>query len=244
MPIETTKPVGEIAAENPASIPVFEALKIDYCCGGNRSLRDACALAGIPVETVTASLEKQKNQNPTALEVVVDWSRLSIGDLAGYILETHHVFTRTTLARLKELSAGVVKAHGAQHPELARVREIIGEMAEELEGHMAKEEEQVFPYLSAVEKAGGSKAGIPSPFEGGPLDTHPLKVLMWEHGMTGEEFLELHQLTRDFTLPEDTCGSYQALYQGLKDLERDLHRHVHLENNVLFKKAENQGILD
>lgn len=244
MPIETTKPVGEIAAEIPASIPVFEDLKVDYCCGGNRSLKDACALAGIPVETVIASLEKQKNRTPAPPEMVEDWGRLSIGDLAGYILETHHVFTRTMAGRLKELSARVMKAHGARHPELARVREIIDEMAGELEGHMAKEEEQVFPYLTAVEKAGGKKDGIQNPFGGGPLNTHPLKVLMWEHGMTGEEFLELHQLTQDFTLPGDACESYQSLYQGLKDLERDLHRHVHLENNVLFKKAGDQGILD
>lgn len=242
MPIELTKPVGEIAAQFPATIPVFENLKIDYCCGGNRSLKDACALAGVSPEKAAESLEKSKSQT-VAKEAPVDWNQKSMGELANYILEKHHSFTRAILGRLKDLSAKVTHAHGARHPELARVEAIVGEMAEEMEGHMAKEEEQVFPYLAAAEKAGG-KAGVHDPFQGGPLDNHPLKVLMWEHGMTGEEFSELHRLTQDFTVPEDACRSYRALYWGLMELEEDLHRHVHLENNVLFSKAMAAGILD
>lgn len=244
MNIELTKPVGEIAVEFPASIPVFEDLKIDYCCGGNRSLKDACALAGVPVEQVTASLEKKKNQTSAAPEQVEDWNRKTMAELADHILEKHHVFTHAILGRLKELSTKVAGVHGARHAELARVEELVHEMAEEMEGHMAKEEEQVFPYLKAVEKAGGKKEGIPNPFEGGPLDNHPLRVLMWEHGMTGEEFIELHRLTGDFTAPEDACRSYQSLYRGLRELEEDLHQHVHLENNVLFQKAMQAGIID
>jgi regulator of cell morphogenesis and NO signaling len=243
MLIDTAKTVGEIAVEFPASIPIFEDLRIDYCCGGNRSLKDACALAGVPVEKAAEALEKQKDQEP-AREGTVDWSRKSMGELGDYILEKHHSFTRAILGRLRELSAKVAKVHGGRHPELERVEAVVGEMAEEMEGHMAKEEEQVFPYLKAVEKAGGKKEGIPDPFAGGPLDTHPLKILMWEHGMTGEEFLELHQLTNDFNPPEDACRSYQSLYQGLRDLEEDLHRHVHLENNVLFRRAADSGWLD
>jgi regulator of cell morphogenesis and NO signaling len=243
MPIEITKPVGEIAVEFPASIPVFEDLKIDYCCGGTRSLKDACALAGVDVEKVAKSLERRKSQAPAA-DAAVDWSQKSMGELSNYILEKHHVFTRAILGRLRELSAKVAKVHGVRHPELARVEAIVEEMAGEMEGHMAKEEEQVFPYLTAVEKAGGKKEGIPNPFQGGPMDNHPLKVLMWEHGMTGEEFLELHRLTQDFTVPEDACPSYRSLYWGLIELEEDLHRHVHLENNVLFRRAVEQGILD
>lgn len=244
MNIESTKTVGQIAREFPASIHVFEDLKIDYCCGGNRSLKDACALAGVPMEKVAESLEKKRTQASVKTEVVVDWSRASLGELADYILETHHSFTRAILGRLRELSAKVARVHGGGHPELARVEEIVGEMAEEMEGHMAKEEEQVFPYLKAVEKAGWKKEGIPNPFQGGTQENHPLKVLMWEHGMTGEEFLELHRLTGDFKAPEDACRSYQVLYRGLMDLEEDLHRHVHLENNVLFQKAMEKGILD
>ncbi|HJT24505.1 MAG TPA: hemerythrin domain-containing protein, partial [bacterium] len=190
------------------------------------------------------SLEKQKVQAAAGPGAKLDWSRKSLTELADYILEKHHSYTRDQLGRLRALAAKVVQVHGLRHPELENIGRLVGEMAEEMEGHMAKEEEQVFPYLKAVEKAGGKKAGIPDPFQGGPLDNHPLKVLMWEHGMTGEEFIELHRLTNDFTPPKDACGSYQALYRGLKELEEDLHQHVHLENNILFSKAMTAGILD
>ncbi|SRR5579871_1363845 len=242
MPIEMTMTVGEIAVEFPAAIQVFEDLKIDYCCGGDRSLKDACALAGVSVEKVAESMEKRKPQTPSG-DRESDWRQKSMTELTNYILEKHHLFTRAILGRLKELSVKVARVHGARHPELMRVEALVADMAGEMEGHMAKEEEQVFPYLTAVEKSGG-KEGVPNPFQGGPLDNHPLKVLMWEHGMTGEEFLELRRLTRDFTVPEDACQSYRSLYLGLIELEEDLHRHVHLENNVLFRKAVEQGILD
>lgn len=243
MNIEITKPVGEIATENPALIPLLEELKIDYCCGGNRSLKDACALAGVPVEQAVGSLERLAALSARP-QAETDWQRKTMTELSDYILEKHHTYTRSQLGRLKALAAKVVQVHGGRHPELAGVEGVVKEMAEEMEGHMAKEEEQVFPYLKAVEKAGGRKDGIPDPFQGGSLENHPLKVLMWEHGMTGEEFIELHRMTGDFTPPQDACQSYQALYRGLRELEEDLHRHVHLENNILFQKAMQAHIID
>ncbi|HVZ79812.1 MAG TPA: iron-sulfur cluster repair di-iron protein [bacterium] len=241
---EATRTVGVIASEFEPSIPVFEGFKIDYCCGGNRTLSEACNLAGIPVEKVVSALKKVEEDRAFAAGASMDWKGKSAAELIDHILTKHHVYTRSQLARLKALSEKVLNVHGNNHPELSRLSEIVHEMAEEMEGHMAKEEEQVFPYLQAVEKAGWNKEGIADPFGGGPLDTHPLKILMWEHGMTGEEFVELHQLTQDFTPPPDACRSYQALYGGLRELEADLHRHVHLENNVLFEKAMEKGILD
>ena len=243
MSIEITRTVGEIAAEKPALIPVLEDMKIDYCCGGSRSLGDACALAGISVKTAVEVLEKFSTQ-PQGLEWEPDWRKKSLAELADYILEKHHVYTRSQLGRLRELATKVHRVHGERYPELARVAELVHEMGEEMEGHMAKEEEQVFPYLKAQEKAARKKEALPDPFQGGPFTNHPLKVLMWEHGMTGEEFEEIHRLTRDYMPPSDACQSYQALYRGLAELERDLHRHVHLENNILFPKAMAAGILD
>lgn len=243
MTIELTKTVGEIAVENPAVIPFLEDMKIDYCCGGNRTLGDACQLAGVPAEKVISTLKKIHLETPKA-DPAVDWKDQPVSAITHYILEKHHTYTRSQLARIKKLASKVTAVHGARHPELTRVEEIAKEMAEEMEGHMAKEEEQVFPYLTALEKAGWKKEAVPDPFQGGPLTNHPLKVLMWEHGMTGEEFEELHRLTNDFTLPDDACGSYQALYAALSGLEQDLHRHVHLENNILFRKAMEKRVLD
>lgn len=241
---EPTRTVGEIASEFEASIPYFEELGIDYCCGGNRTLDAACNLAGIPVEKVIAGLEKLGTRPTGEGEERIDWKERPVSELIRHILEKHHVYTRVQTSRLKALSQKVRDVHGAHYPELVRVAEIVQEMAGELEGHMAKEEEQVFPFLTACERVGWSRTGVTDPFGGGPTDTHPLKVLMWEHGMTGEEFEELHRLTNGFTPPPDACRSYQALYGGLRELEADLHRHVHLENNVLFQKAMEKGILD
>ena len=243
MTIQLTRPVGEIATENPCLIPLLEEMKVDYCCGGNRSLKDALVLAALPVEGSLRRLEERAHAGKEGGLVEPDWRSSSMEELIDHILEKHHGFTRSQSVRVRELAQKVAQVHGDRHPELARIAELAREMAGELEGHMAKEEEQIFPYLKAVEKAGGKK-GIPDPFAGGPLDQHPLRILMWEHGMTGEEFSELHRLTVDFTPPQDACGSYRALYQAFQELEDDLHQHVHLENNVLFRKAEEAGILD
>jgi regulator of cell morphogenesis and NO signaling len=238
------KTIGEIAAEFQASIPLFESMKIDYCCGGNRTLGAACSLAGVPVEKVLSALERLNDESTARQEALPGWKNKTMEELIDHILSKHHVFTRSQLARLRGLSAKVKGVHGAHHLELFRLDEILNEMAGEMEGHMAKEEEQVFPYIRALEKTGGQKEGSPNPFEGGPLDTHPLKILMWEHGMTGEEWIEIHQLTNDFAAPGDACQSYQALYRGLKEMEVDLHQHVHLENNILFDRVMKLGWLD
>ncbi len=242
MNIETTQWVGKIALALPGSIPVFEKLGIDYCCGGNRPLQEACLLAGVPLEEAVQALKKV-NEGKGFAETV-DWDQKTMSELIDHILEKHHIYTREQLIRLKKLAAKVRMVHGAHHPELIRVDEIVQLMAEEMDGHMTKEEEQVFPYLKAVEAAGNRKEGVPSPFGREGEDTHPLRILMWEHGMTGEEFNELNQLTGRFTPPPDACNSFMGLYHGLKELEQDLHQHVHLENNILFSKAEEANILD
>jgi regulator of cell morphogenesis and NO signaling len=240
--IEATQWVGKIASAMPSSIQLFEKLKIDYCCGGNRALQEACQLAGVSLSETLSALKKLQTENRTM--DTTDWPNKTMTELINHILDKHHAYTREQLARLKKLSAKVKAVHGAHQPELDRVDKIVQLMAEEMDGHMGKEEEQVFPYLKAVETAGGKKDGIADPFLRESEDTHPLRILMWEHGMTGEEFVELNQLTNNFEPPEDACNSYRGLYHGLKELEQDLHQHVHLENNILFSKAEAAGILD
>jgi len=234
--------VGKIASALPSSIPLFEKLKIDYCCGGNRPLQEACQLAGVPLpETLLALKQLQAETKPVDAP---DWSDKSMAQLIDHILTKHHVYTREQLARLKHLSAKVKTVHGAQHPELERADEMVQLMGEEMDGHMGKEEDQVFPYLKALETAGGKKDGIPDPFLREGVDTHPLKILMWEHGMTGEEFVELNLITNNFAVPSDACNSFLGLYHGLKELELDLHQHVHLENNILFDRVLKLGWLD
>jgi regulator of cell morphogenesis and NO signaling len=244
MKIKESTPIGDIATEIQAAIPLFDSLKIDYCCGGQRTLKEACDLAGVPLEKAMTSLSKLKAKDMSNPDAPILWSRKPIRELIDHILERHHAFTRTQLVRLQELSEKVLWAHGTRHPELLRLDILLKEMAGELEGHLTKEEEVVFPYLKRFEEAKTKGEKFMDPFKDDKEKEHPIQVLMWEHGMTGEEWLEIHRLTRDFTTPAEADPSFRAYYRGLKELEDDLHLHIHLENNILFQRITEEGILD
>src|ERR1700690_1072284 len=137
MKIEINQSVGSIVTKHPSTIPLFEGLKIDYCCGGNKTLKDACAAAGASVEKVISSLEKL-SPSPTQDQ---DWSKRSLSELVNFLLEKHHVYTREQLALVDKLSEKVARVHGQNHPDLLKVRRVFTQMADELEHHMLKEEQ-------------------------------------------------------------------------------------------------------
>ncbi len=242
MEITEIMPVGKIAVEVKGAIPFMEELKLDYCCGGRRSLKEACELAGVPVKETLDLLGKiQARSNPDT--VFMDWTNRPLVEFLDYIVEKHHVYTRTQTSRLLGLAEKVVKVHGEKHPELLELRDKVGEMGRELDGHMAKEEQVVFAFLRRLEEE--REAGnIAQPVPQGPVLSQPLKVLMWEHGVTGEGFLEIHRLTNGLTPPEGACMSFKGLYEGIRELEADVHQHIHLENNILFPKLTQMGLAE
>ena len=142
---------------------------------------------------------------------------------------------------MKVLAEKVEAVHGKNHSELQEVKSLVVEMVDELDGHMAKEEDVIFPAILEGEK--NLESGINPHISLSHL-VQPLKILRWEHAVTGDEFQKLRRLTRGFSVPADGCTSYRELYDGLIELEADLHRHVHLENNILFRKVEEEGILE
>ncbi len=243
MKVSPERAVRDIASQIQAAIPLFEDLKIDYCCNGQRSLDDACAAAGIPVERVVQSLERLLSHAPSNPDAPTPWIKKSIPELIDHILQTHHTFTKVQLQKLLKLSEKVSREHGSRYPDLIRLHGLLGTMAEELEGHLAKEEEVVFPYLRRLWDRSQNKDLKAKQFPKEVFQENPINQLVWEHGMTGEEWLEIHRLTRDYTTPVDACASYRALYQGLKELEEDLHKHIHLENNILFYRLKEMGLL-
>lgn len=227
---ETT--VREIALQLPDSTRVFEEYKIDYCCGGDQPLDRACAAAGIAVEQVMSMIAgiaeaKAKSEH--------DFTETSIPDLITHIVETHHVFTKAEMERLEALTFKVVSAHGANHPELLRLQHLFAQLCNELRPHMFKEEQVLFPYMVAMTTAAEQK--LPAPFAPFGTVNNPIRMMMREHDGAGEILRELRVLTADYTLPADACASYQTLYQALDSLEKDLHQHIHLENNILFPNA-------
>lgn len=225
-----TKTVREIALQLPGAARVFEALRIDYCCGGAQSLADACSAAGIAMSDVLARLEKAPRE-PTA-EV---WDSRPMSDLVDHILAVHHEHDRRELERLRALSTKVASVHAAHHPELAHVLRLVVRLADELEPHMMKEERVLFPYIRELDAYVRRSGPRPDAFFG--TIANPVTMMMNEHESVGEILRDLRATTKDFALPADACPSFTALYRALEEFEQELHVHIHLENNVLFPRS-------
>lgn len=228
----TDKTVAAIAIENPSSIPVFESLGIDFCCGGNRPLTDACAAKGVPVERVLELLANATDRTPAG---VSDrrWDAVPTSELIDHIENSHHVYIRTEVPNINALAAKVASRHGANHPETIEIREEFDALGRELLDHLLKEEHILFPYVREIEASGSSPTG--SCF-GGQI-ARPLSVMHAEHDSAGSSLERLAKLTGNYTPPADACVSFRALYEALRLFALDLHQHIHLENNLLFPKA-------
>ncbi len=219
--------VGQLAAQNPSALPVFERLGIDYCCGGDQSLDDACKKRGLDPQQVLAEIGRcpQDNGNTT------DWLAAPLSELCDHIKQTHHAFLREQLPFLTQLIDKVVDAHAERHPELNDVRETFRALRDELEPHMLKEERILFPAVRALEI---STQPVSLPF--GTVK-NPIGVMEDEHEHAGQALRRLRELTGDFSPPDDACNAYRGLLESLQRLEADLHEHIHMENNILFPRA-------
>lgn len=233
MPTETAKTIAQIAIENPVAAREFEKLGIDYCCGGKRTLEQACTTANLSVDEVLSRLEKLSTEQKATDRQ--DFSNMSLTDLIGHITTTHHVFVRRESPRIQELATKVAAKHGATHPEVRQVPELFGALASELSVHLMKEEQILFPYVQQLEEA--KLAGEPAPPAMFGTVANPIHMMEREHDGAGEALRALRSVTNDYTLPEDACTSFQLLYQGLQAFEADLHQHIHLENNLLFPRS-------
>ncbi|MGE5205746.1 MAG: iron-sulfur cluster repair di-iron protein [Chlamydiota bacterium] len=233
MNFDLNQTVRELAVENPAATRVFEKFGIDYCCGGGKSLREACRAANVAPDKLVELLQaadrgKSTNGNK-------DWKSELLSDLIDHIVETHHAYTREELDRLEPLLAKVCSVHGQRHPELLRIQQLFAGLSQELTMHMMKEEQVLFPYINRMEEAVLERRPIvPSMF--GTVQ-NPVQMMMHEHDSAGQALHEMRELSAGYTAPQDACVSFQTLYRTLDEFERDLHQHIHLENNILFPRA-------
>lgn len=229
--INSEMTVRDVALQVPESTRLFEKLKIDYCCGASQPLVEACASAGVDVDSVMEMLGKITNSQDAAL----DFQNASLPELIEHILQTHHVFTKSEMDRLQSLTDKVLNAHGGNHPELIHLSELLLQLCADLKPHMFKEEQILFPYIVSMAQAADQNRACPfAPF--GTVN-NPVRMMMREHDTAGQILRELRALTSDYTVPPDACISYRTLYEALENFERDLHQHIHLENNMLFPKA-------
>ena len=227
---ETT--VREVALQVPESTRLFESLKIDYCCGGNRPLTQACESAGVEVDKIISMLTNLSEPDGNDKR---DFQQLSPKELITHIVDTHHAFTKSEIDRLTALIEKVCGVHGSNHPELLMVRDLFQRLAGDLKPHMFKEEQVLFPYIVRLQDSATQNQSRPfAPF--GTVN-NPIRMMMMEHDLAGSLLRELRGATSDYRLPAEACISYQTLYRALENLEKDLHQHIHLENNILFPKA-------
>jgi regulator of cell morphogenesis and NO signaling len=233
MTLTANKTVRDYAIHTPQTISVFEKLGIDFCCGGNRSLEEACAAANLNLKEVLASLETALAEpvRPSDRELRAG----SLGELISHIVKTHHAYVRTEVAQIHKLMEKVYTKHGENHPELTAIRGIFQGLGQELMMHMMKEENILFPYIERMEESVVQHDPIlPPPF--GTV-ANPVRMMEHEHDNAGAALKAMRETSRGYTPPSDACTSFKALYVALANFEKDLHQHIHLENNVLFPRA-------
>lgn len=232
MGITTEKTIREIALENPATIRVFERFGIDYCCGGRKPLEQACSELQLSVDQVKEKLAECVNGGS---DQSAEWGTESLSRLIQHIVRKHHAYCRQEVPRLKALAEKVKSRHGATHPELDEIASLFERLGNDLLVHMLKEEQVLFPYIAGVEHARASGQEPSRPFFGHV--SFPVEAMVNDHEEAGEILRRLRALSSNYTPPMGACPSYQGLYHGLLEFERDMHQHVHLENNILFPRA-------
>lgn len=229
--LKVTDTVGEIVAHRPAMSRLFEEAGIDYCCGGKKPLEEACRKKGIDAIAFLATLEAAAAKDKNGEEPVVDAATMSLAELADHIEETHHAYLHSELPRVGALAEKVASVHGEVDPRLVQVKEVFLTFARDLAPHLTKEEEVLFPMVR----------------QRGTGEAHPLihcgtlaelvRQMESGHDQAGAALARLRELTDDYMPPEWACNTYRALLDALEHLERDMHQHVHKENNVLFPRA-------
>ncbi|MBZ5624793.1 MAG: iron-sulfur cluster repair di-iron protein [Acidobacteriia bacterium] len=219
--------VGEIAAQMPASVRVFEKHQIDFCCGGRIPFGEACREKGIDPGLLLGELE----QAGEGAEDATDWQSASLPALIDHILNSHHAYLKSELPRLEAMLEKILSKHSERHGDVLRpLAAAFGPMKEELGSHMMKEEMILFPLIRQI--AAGSK----TPGHCGSV-RNPIRVMLLEHDSAGDALARIREVTSGYAPPEDACNTFRAFYYELAELESDLHRHIHLENNILFPRA-------
>lgn len=227
MDIQPTTPVATAATRHPETLRVFQRHDIDFCCGGKHPIAEACAEKGLDVDALMAEIEAVLAEGPPER----NWSEASLTELVEHIVGHYHGKLREDLPRLEQMAEKVLSVHGEEHSELAELATTFRALKAELESHMAKEEQILFPATRRLEELGGQAGPMP------PLSA-PIGVMEDEHASAARALERMAELTGGFDPPQGACTTFRGLYHGLQELTDDLHHHIHLENNILFPRAE------
>lgn len=224
--------IGEMVAEDYRKAEVFKKFGLDFCCGGKKSIESACNEKGINAVELNEALDALDKEQK---EFSQDVNKMDLDELIDHIINTHHKYVINSLPILGEYSAKVAKVHGNTNPEVLEIADQYQYIANELRAHMHKEEGILFPYIRQIAIAKRNNESLSPP----PYGTvrNPINMMEEEHDSAGNTMAAIKKLSNDYSPPEHACNTYHVLYAKLKEFEEDLHRHIHLENNILFPKA-------
>lgn len=223
--------IGNMVAEDFRTAAIFKRHGIDFCCKGGRTIEEACNNKKLDPEKIYEELEALPKNEGTS----IDFNSWSLDLLADYIEKTHHRYVEEKTSVLQAFLDKLCKVHGGRHPELFEINAIFNESAHDLAAHMKKEELILFPFVRNMIKSKTSGNNLLQP----PFGTveNPVHMMQHEHTVEGDRFRKIAEITHEYTPPADACNTYKVAFAMLQDFENDLHKHIHLENNILFPKA-------
>lgn len=226
--------VAEVVANDYRTAEIFKKHGIDFCCGGKKTIEKVCTEKGVDYNTLVAEIEaicKAPKENTKSFN---DWS---LTFLVDYIEQVHHQYVNNNLSLITEFAEKVARVHGVHNPETADIAKLWDSVVADLTMHMSKEEQVLFPYIRNLEKY---SKGETMKFPSSPFGTvkNPIQMMEHEHDLAGNLMKHIEALSNGFNPPAHACNTYRVLYAKLKEFQDDLHAHVHLENNILFPKAE------
>jgi len=225
------KTLAEIVTDNIRAAVIFEEFGLDFCCNGNRSLKSACVEKNVDVQKIINELSSISVNENGSLNVN-DWQ---LDFLVDYIINNHHQYVRRMIPVISLHADKVASVHGENHPATLKIADLYLTVREELEGHMMKEERILFPQIKQMVLTQKENSQFfPPPF--GTIQ-NPIKMMELEHTNAGDAMHQIRELSKNYSHPEDACNTFKALYSELKEFEEDLHKHIHLENNILFPKS-------
>lgn len=226
-----TQTLSEIVKNNFKAAAVFEKYNLDFCCKGNKFLSAACVEKGVDESEILSELQRIKTYQNSS----INYEEWSLDFLIDYIVNTHHSYVRRMIPIISEHVNKIATVHGQNHPELKEIARIFSVVYKDLKQHMMKEEEILFPHIKYLVKSKANGTKIESPYFG--TVQNPIRLMESEHQNAGDELFEIRRLSNSYKVPEDACNTFSVTFQELKEFEEDLHKHVHLENSILFPKS-------
>lgn len=226
---DVSQSIGEIVTLLPKASEVFREFSIDFCCGGHRPLADAIKEQKLDAEAVLAKLERAYEEAMKSADRT-DFGRMTSSELIDYIVNTHHAYLKRNLPEISELATMILKVHGPNHSDLFKVHKLFHQLKTDLDQHLIKEEEMLFPMIKEYDEK-------PSPELRRKIEA-VMKETEQEHETAGGVLKELRKITKEYEVPQDGCGTYRMTFDKLRELEADLFQHIHLENNILFRRLD------